>query len=308
MIMKLLGNYVIDATPEVTPSIRISPFTERFLYTNLENEGKDAECYLRNRFGNYILMPKARNAIAVVLSFYQLKKEDVVTILTTSGNFYISSCVTHEIEKICTWSRVLSNKTKIIFINHEFGYPFQGVEMLLHYGIPIIEDCAHTFFYGDNGRDIGKYSDFVLYSLPKFFPMQLGGLLVDCRNIGRKLEIDSLGYEKYILSNLSTSVSQITDYAAIRSENQKYLLCSLSRIGIRPFFDKRRGDTPGVFLFKWLKKTNYPLLKQFMQRNGVESSVFYGQNAFFIPVHQELDRYCMDYMVSLLKYFYSTNI
>ena len=50
--------------------------------------------------------------------------------------------------------------------------------------------------------------------------------------------------------------------------------------------------------------TEYPALKEFMQRNGVESSVFYGQNAFYIPIHQNLDQNQLNYMVALLNCFY----
>ncbi len=48
-----------------------------------------------------------------------LPPDDVVTILTTSGNFYISSCVTAEIEKFCKWDREITDQTKVIFVNHK---------------------------------------------------------------------------------------------------------------------------------------------------------------------------------------------
>ena len=44
-------------------------------------------------------------------------------------------------------------------------------------------------------------------------------------------------------------------------------------------------------------------LKIFMQSNGVESSIFYGEDAFFIPVHQNLKDLDLDYFVTLIEYF-----
>lgn len=61
---------------------------------------------------------------------------------------------------------------------------------------------------------------------------------------------------------------------------------------------------PGVFLFKWLPTIDYSGLKLFMNENGVESSVFYGQDAFFVPCHDELNSDEIDYICELLKYYY----
>ena len=74
-------------------------------------------------------------------------------------------------------------------------------------------------------------------------------------------------------------------------------------IGISPFFLLEKKSIPGVFLFKWEDNIDYNSLKIFMQNNGVESSVFYGKSAFYIPVHQQLDMFHLDYMITLLKYF-----
>ena len=53
---------------------------------------------------------------------------------------------------------------------------------------------------------------------------------------------------------------------------------------------------------------DYPTLKELMQRNGVESSVFYGKNAFFVPVHQNLTKEDLDYMIKLLNYYSENEI
>ena len=74
-------------------------------------------------------------------------------------------------------------ETKVIFVNHEFGYPYHDLIRLKDYKLPIIEDCAGSFFSSDKDGSIGEVGDFVIYSFPKMFPLQVGGLLVSKHNI-----------------------------------------------------------------------------------------------------------------------------
>lgn len=96
MKIDIYDGFIINPTVEVTPTIRISPFIEKDL-NRLNVDIEIAKEYLRERFGEYLLTIKARDAISLALSYYDLVHDDVVTILTTSGNYYISSCVTREI-------------------------------------------------------------------------------------------------------------------------------------------------------------------------------------------------------------------
>jgi dTDP-4-amino-4,6-dideoxygalactose transaminase len=153
-------------------------------------ENNEIDNYFKERFKNqnFTYTLTGRLAIQKSLQHYNLQPNDVVTILTTSNNFYISGCVTAEIEKFCKWNREISDKTKLIFVNHEFGVPYENLEELKKYKLPIIEDCAHSFFSEDDKSEIGKVGDFAIYSFPKIFPIQIGGLLVS--NIETSLETD----------------------------------------------------------------------------------------------------------------------
>ena len=114
------NGFVINPTIEVTPHIRISPFMDSDIGLQ-GNSSKIATDYLEQRFGkNYCLTIKARDAIKKALSYYHLKKTDVVTIVTSSDNYYVSSCVTRAIENYCLWSREVVPATKLIFVIHEF--------------------------------------------------------------------------------------------------------------------------------------------------------------------------------------------
>lgn len=259
---------------------------------------------------NYKLFPKCRSAIHAALSHYNLQPDDVVSIFTTSGNTYISGCVTKTIEKTCKWSMKIEDSTKLIFVNHEFGYPYQNIDELEKYRLPIIEDAAHAFFTKD--ENIGKVGDFVVYSLPKAFPMQLGGVLAspkgfDC-NIGESV---SKRMENYIEVNYSNASKKLLNTVQKRIDNYLYLKEKLEPLGITPYFSESKISVitivPSVFLFKWYDFIDYPKLKIFMQSNGVESSVFYGKNAFYIPCHDCLSQKELDYMIALLEWFYLEN-
>lgn len=289
-------NIIVDPGEELSPSIKIHPFQQDYLITTGGDILK-SKLYLEHRFGNYKIFKKGRDALYAALNYYNLSKNDTVTILTTSQNFYISKCVTNEVDKICKWNRNVTEETKVIIFNHEFGYPYRNMKEVANYGLPIIEDCAHTFY--DNDSEIGLYSDFVVYSLPKAFPMQMGGML---KTNVRFSYIGNFDVESYVLNNLSKHVDRIDEYAAKRLYNIKYFSENLESIGIQPYFVDDKA-VPGTFLFKWNKDIDYPVLKKYMYANGVECSVFYGKNAFFLPIHQELRKSELDYMISLLYYF-----
>ena len=297
-------NYVVSPSPELCPTYRISPFSERFITGRNEDKSKALD-YLKSRFNNYCLMRKGRTAISKALVFYDLKPADVVSILTTSENFYISSCVTREIEKFCLWSRTITPNTKILFVNHEFGYPYKDLVQLKRYGLPIIEDCAHTFF--SKNDTIGKVGDFVIYSLPKVFPLQLGGILSSNQE-DLFLQSDLTTEEQnYLLENLAYHFPRHAEIIAKRKFNYHLFCEKLKSLSIRPFFELSDNEdiVPGVFLFHWNDDLDYTQLKLFMQANGVESSVFYGKNAYFIPIHDFLREEDIDYICMLLEYFYN---
>ena len=295
---------ILYPSSELVPRITISPFCNSFLQVGEVSDEDVRNCtkYLSSKFSNYKLMSKGREAISVALSFYNLQQDDVVTILTTSGNYYISGCVTKEIEKKCKWSRIITSKTKIIFVNHEFGYPYENICCLKRYGFPIIEDCAHTFF--TENENIGLVGDFVIYSLPKSFPMQMGAILTP-RKYNLCSDLCNSDLESYILHRLAVFLKDIASIRSRRLYNYHTLEKRLSALGIKSYFTLKDGVIPSVFLFEWSDNIDYPDLKEFMQTNGVESSVFYGKNAFFIPCNDTLSKMEIEYMINLLEYYYN---
>ncbi len=305
----IFKKHIINASSELTPTIRISPFTTNRMYSDFSfitrKDLIELRESLRERFYSYSFLDKGRTAISVALDHYNLEKDDIVTILTTSGNYYISSCVTNEIEKKCRWSREITDSTKVIFVNHEFGYAYDDIKDIKKYNLPVIEDCAHTFF--TTNSNIGQVGDFIIYSLPKAFPMQLGAILSS-----RKFDLSGIRecekLKNYIENHLFVNLKRENEIKQKRLFNYELLKDRLACLDIRPFWENKKGTIPGVFLFHWLNNINYPSLKKFMQANGVESSVFYGQNAFFIPLHDLISEDDIEYMCTLLEFFYNQNI
>lgn len=295
----LYNNIVIESAEELVPFISIASLNRKELCVDLLNETPQVDKYMSDRFGNkYEFCLKAREGIVIVLNELRLKPDDVVTILTTTGNPYISGCVTKAIEKVCHWSREFTPKTKAIFVNHEFGYAYENLTDLRKYNLPIIEDCAHSFF--TQSVDIGQVGDYVIYSLPKGFSMQLGGIIVYRNKLNYNCPNQIV---QYVKSALEPQIRQIDTFIERRFSNFEYFGKSLRDLGIYPYFKQKEGDVPGVFMFVWPECKDYRRLKTFLNDNGVDSSVFFGQDAYFIPVHHNLSTGEMDYICSLIYYF-----
>ena len=74
---------------------------------------------------------------------------------------------------------------RAILVAHHFGLP-QPMASLRSFcddsTIALIEDCAHAFFGTSDGRPVGSWGDYAIASLPKFFPVRQGGLLLSAKN------------------------------------------------------------------------------------------------------------------------------
>jgi dTDP-4-amino-4,6-dideoxygalactose transaminase len=302
----LIDKYIVFSERFLQPAYRISPFMTKDVAINKRlNKSFDIDGYFQDRFNNrkYVYTISGRSAINQALSKLGLKKDDVVTIFTTSENYYISGCVTTEIEKYCKWSRILENNTKAIFVNHEFGFPYEKLSKLKEYNLPIIEDCAHSFLSQNYEESVGTIGIYVIYSMPKFFPIQIGGLLVsnDKNKLDKNITNEEEGYIKNVLSSYLTENNEIKKR---RIENYKYLENKLSKFGFTARFEL--CDTmhcPGVYLFRTDSDIDLNNLKIFYQSHGVECSIFYNEAAFFLPIHQRLTFDDLDYFVVLMEYF-----
>ena len=296
------NGFILNAESFWTPTYRISPFNTSYVRINnaiSKRENFDSDL-LNTVFGKcYCLVKNGKSAINIALSMYNLNSSDEVWIVTTSDNLYISSCVTDEISKYCSWNRKKTDKTKLIFINHEFGFCRVDIPEFRKYHLPIIEDRALSFYSKDDSNTTGTIGDYVIYSAPKIFPINFGGILQS--NVG---SINQPIFEGLVLLRklLTFYLRQSDQIKKKRLENYTTCLDLFAAQGLKPVFDRSNEEIPGVFLFQ-LENFNLPGLKLLMHKNGVEASVFYGREAFFVPCHQGLESEDFKFFLELIKYF-----
>jgi hypothetical protein len=304
----LSNGFVLNPYYELIPDYKICPFSNKDMFINRNlKDNNTIDDYFSSRFSwsKYKFTLNGREAINIALSYYNLNYEDVVTIFTTSGNSYISNCVTSEVEKFCKWSRKIEENSKLILVIHEFGYPYERLQELEKYNLPIIEDCAHSFFSKDSENVIGTIGDFVIFSFPKMFPIQVGGLLVyniDCNLKGSILLSENEA--QYIRNVLSHYIHYDEEMKIKRRSNYSYLSKEFSQIGFKERFSLHEGIVPGVFMFQSSNPGIDLLeLKKHFFAHGIQCSVFYGEESFFIPVHQALNESDLAYFVEVIKLF-----
>jgi hypothetical protein len=290
------------------PCYRIGPFkTDHISFNHQLPKNDFAVSYFDGKFGkgNWQYTFNGREAIRLALQSFNLDKNDLVTIITTSQNFYISSCVTNSIAKFCRWNREILPETKIIFVNHEFGHPYPDMDTLVASGIPIIEDCCTTFFSQDENQMIGKYGDFSLYSFPKFFTIQSGGLIISNkqRKASKSILLDDI-HTQYIENVISNSLEQVDEILQIKKSNFDYGVAKFEAMGFSLRFPKMKGTVPSVLLLNnnGIVK-DIDRLKFFLNNHGIQNSIFYGEDAFFIPNHQSLTMTDIDYFSYLISHY-----
>lgn len=301
----LENDFIINSYTHLMPSYRISPFITKDIDINKKLPYSD-KCndYFIKKFEHkrFCYTVNGRHAINLALLNLGVKSNDCVTIFTTTNNFYISSCVTNEIEKFCKWSRKIEKNTKVIFVNHEFGFPYENLIDLKKYNLPIIEDCAHSFVSNNAENSVGKVGDFVIYSLSKYFPIQIGGILSYNQNIEINHSI-KVQEQKYIEKVVSFYIGEIDVWANKRVSNYKYIEEKINELGLKSRFKLKDYTIPGVYMYKSDDSIDTNVFKEFLYAQGIENSIFYKENAMFIPIHNRLNTGDLDYFVECIKYF-----
>jgi hypothetical protein len=277
----------------------ISPFQRKHAaeFGNIcrSSEAQDLSEPIVGRFVDKypVVTESGRAALELALAQLNLDLDDEVWIETTTNNFYISGCVTRTIEKFCKWSRQRSEKTKVILINHEFGFPVDNVESYRQFEFPIIEDCAFSFLSDNAGRTVGKYADFVIVSFSKFLPIPWGGALYT----KSPLQFAAAGGPNPLVALVNHYANDLDRIRCKRLSNYEVLKQRFLFEGFNATFDLASCHTPGVFMFN-LSTTEQCLnrIKQELNDTGIQSSVFYGRDAYFIPCHHELNDFDLEYL------------
>ena len=298
----LQPNWIFTHDQFMKPCYRVSPFSTTDIALNSQLPRSNyIDVWFDENFSAYnpFWTLKARDGITLALESLKLTPQSVVTIITSSQNKYISGCVTKAIEKICNWNREITDDTCAILLIHEFGKTIKNSERYYQLNLPIIEDFAHGFLMRP---PIKHQADFVIYSFPKYFPIQYGGILLTKNKLHSDYKLDNETLD-YIKKVLSSHIAHIDEYRQERLSNQKYLSEKFLELGCSNHFSWQDDETPSVFMFAPPKGVDLIALKEFMQQQGIESSVFYGEHAFFIPLHHRLKTVDLDYFITAYSNF-----
>ena len=268
------------------------------LFAAVEQEGHEDTVTLHGK--KALLTHSAKEALDLALEQLQLALHQEVWIVTTTGNTYISSCVTTTIQKHCEWSRAYSSKTAAILVNHEFGFCYADMRALRKYNLPIIEDCAYSMYSNNSEKSAGNVGDFVIYSMAKMFPVSSGGLLL--ANGSNALPKSSLSKEEQRYFHAVFTHYHKHSHAIIAQRRSVFQIFTnaFAALGLHSRFDLAEGDVPGAFLFQAPNKDLVKLKSQ-LQNLGIECSVFYGEDTFYLPCHQRMTESHVQYLSSLIK-------
>ena len=87
-------------------------------------------------------------------------------------------------------------------------------------------------------------------------------------------------------------------------KNYYGLVDRFEKLDCRPRFELLTNDVPGVFLFTVPSGTDLGRMKEHGWMHGIECSIFYGEEAFFIPVHERLLDADLDYFYAVFSNFF----
>lgn len=225
-------------------------------YFHLNRLELDSKKELKQNFlwgdRDHLFFISGKKAIHFLINKLALKREDEVCIFTTTNSNYVSTCVSATIFNYCKISRVISEKTKLIYVIHEFGFPFNEIKKLADtarkMNIPLVEDCAHTMDSHLGGQRVGTFGDYAIYSISKHLPIENCGLLVGDNledknkelynpNLGNQLEKEYLKYLPYLFTLSNQKIV-----------NARKIYDTLTNL--TPLFEISEGITPHLAIFK----------------------------------------------------------
>lgn len=153
-------------------------FKDLFSWKIFNNEGKN------NSISEFLsggrLLGSGKGALALSLRYLSEKKivkNKTEEILVPD---WLGYWVYNQMQPWAFPAKKPSQKTKIIFVYHQYGFP-QDMDKILEFArsknLIVIEDCAHAIASEYKGRRLGTFGDFALYSFSKwFFCFALGGV------------------------------------------------------------------------------------------------------------------------------------
>ena len=249
---------------------------------------------LANDGQNIYRASSGRDGLEKLLSYLKINGLcSKIDIRTASGNSYVSSCVSNVVKNIAEYSiNGYSPEADVVLIIHEFGYlaperVFQNPQSAL-----LIEDYAYsmaTFLSESYPR---PKSNFRIFSFSKFLPFQSGGA------IGSDTKMPFLE----MIDSIFLSEIQIKKWAKKQKRNLNYLSKKII-LSKGVFFESYFGVPEVAVLKTNLNPSQMNKFKALLNNAGIESTIYFGNNAIIIPCGFSLTEEQLVYIIEVCNEF-----
>lgn len=250
-----------------------------------------------NDFDNLVPFESGKSIIHFLAKKFNLKRSDEVFISTTTNSSFVSSCVTSTLFNYCKLSRVLTSKTKLIYIIHEFGFPNKNIHELIDFSnemnIPLVEDVAHSFNSKTGNELLGRIASYGFCSFPKFLPMNKGAFLFTKDN---DVSIELNKETKLILHEFSSWSNYLISLKEKSQTNYKNYQSEID--AFESIFEYDDNIHPFVFGFKHKK---YEFINKHLEQKGVQVARTYVKNFIMLPTNPFIDENEIDKNINILK-------
>jgi dTDP-4-amino-4,6-dideoxygalactose transaminase len=311
--------------PYIPPTDVLMPALEKTIYSGYIAQGQkveDFEFKLGQYFENNNVLTVNSGTSALHLSLLlagvghgdevistALTAEPTNTAIAQTGAKVIWADTELFTGLICPKSvkKLITNKTKAIMIVHYAGMVANLNEFYKireKYNIPIIEDCAHAFGAEYNGKKLGFYSNYAIYSFQaiKHLTTVDGGLLVvkSTSDYNRAKKMRWFGLDK-TTPRLQNDIKEVGFKYHMNDVNATFGLVQLNYLeenvnkyienGL--FFDKELKDIDGIEVIKYNNDTkpSYWLYTAIVDRRDDFIEYMKSNGVICSPLHLRNDRH-----------------
>ncbi len=311
--------------PYIPPSEALIPALKKTIYSGYIAQGQkveDFEIQLGQYFENNNVISVNSGTSALHLSLLlagvgpgdevistPLTAEPTNTAINQTGAKVVWADIEASTGLICPQSvqKLITNKTKAIMIVHYAGMVVNlnnFYKIRDNYNVPIIEDCAHAFGAEYNGKKLGFYSDYAIYSFQaiKHLTTIDGGLLVlkSSFDYKRAKKLRWFGLDKTI-PRLQNDIKEGGFKYHMNDVNATFGLVQLNYLeenvnkyienGL--FFDEKLKDADGIEIIKYHKNTkpSYWLYTAIVEKRDDFIEYMRSNGVICSPLHLRNDRH-----------------
>lgn len=310
--MRFVGNLVADPDPFYCPKISISPFSNRSISPAM-NKQKRVDCLIGKKLkfnGSITYTESGKQAITEALASLNLKSNEIISIVTTSKNSYISKCVTDTIKDFCYYEVNPEKLNSIVYLIHEFGSYFEPefIQQLITQEHIVINDYAYSLLTILDDPSKFHPGDFSILSFPKHFPVNYGGALLSSRIENSNSLLPILARNQLLdVIEQETKKRVLRKNIQSRKKNYAIILKQLSPEYFEKYGIGNNDYVPSVLMFRIIKDIDFIAMRAYMNRQGIESSAFFGLPVYFVPIHQNLSLNEMRYISEHLNEYVKNN-